>query len=78
MDLAALPIDELLQWVKGTVEKADYSVVVPMCPEQGYVSLVSPLFLPMFLIFPLLVLLFLSLYRGCEAFGPPDPRFCKT
>jgi hypothetical protein len=78
MDLAALPIDELLRWVKGTVEKADYSVVVPMCPEQGYVSLVSPLFLPMFLIFPLLVLLFLSLYRGCEAFGPPDPRFCKT
>jgi hypothetical protein len=26
------------------VGKADYSVVVPMHPEQGYVSLASPLF----------------------------------
>jgi hypothetical protein len=61
MASAALPTDELLWWVKGTVEKGDYSVVVPMCPKQGYVSLVSPLFLPMFLICPLLFLFFLSL-----------------
>jgi hypothetical protein len=52
MASAALPTDELLQWVKGTVGKADYSDVVPMRPEQGYVSLVSPLFLSMFSVFP--------------------------
>jgi hypothetical protein len=44
MASAALSTDELLWWVKGTVGKADYSVVVSMRPEQGYVSLVSPLF----------------------------------
>jgi hypothetical protein len=37
----ALSTDELLWRMKGTVGKADYSAVVPMCPEQGYVSLVS-------------------------------------
>jgi hypothetical protein len=73
MASVALPTDKLLRRVKGTVGKADYSVVMPMHPKQGYVSLVSPLFLPMFLIFTLLILLFLSLCRGCEAFGPPDP-----
>jgi hypothetical protein len=36
--LAALPTDELLQRVKETMGKADYSIVVPMRPEQGYVS----------------------------------------
>jgi hypothetical protein len=51
MASAALPTDELLRRVKGTVEKADYSVVVLMRPEQGYVSLVSPLFLSMFSVF---------------------------
>jgi hypothetical protein len=45
---AILPTNELLRWVKGTIGKADYSVVVSMRPEQGYVSLVSPLFLSMF------------------------------
>jgi hypothetical protein len=73
-----LPTDELLLWVKGTVGKADYSIVMAMRPEQGHVSLVSPLFLPLFLVFPLLVLLLLSLHRGCKAFGLPDPRFRKT
>jgi hypothetical protein len=37
----ALYTDELLTWVKGTVGKTDYSAVVVMCPEPGYVSLVS-------------------------------------
>ena len=59
MASAALLTDELLRRVKGTVGKADYSVVVPMRPEQGYVSLVNPLFLSIFfLISPLLVLPF--------------------
>jgi hypothetical protein len=40
----ALSTDELLWQVKEIAGKADYSVVVPMRPEQGYVSLVSPLF----------------------------------
>jgi hypothetical protein len=33
MASAALPTNELLWWVKGTVGKADYSVVVSMRPE---------------------------------------------
>jgi hypothetical protein len=33
------------------VGKADYSIVVPMHHEQGCVSLVSPLFLFVFLVF---------------------------
>jgi hypothetical protein len=36
-----LSTDELLTWVKGTVGKTDYSAVVVMRPEPGYVSLVS-------------------------------------
>jgi hypothetical protein len=51
MPLAAFPTDELLWQVKGTVEKANYSVVVLMRPEQGYVSLMSPLFLSLFSVF---------------------------
>jgi hypothetical protein len=35
MALAALPTNELLQRVKGTVGKADYSVMVLMHPEQA-------------------------------------------
>lgn len=41
MASAALSTDELLRWVKGTVGKADYIVIVPMRPKQGYVYLVS-------------------------------------
>jgi hypothetical protein len=78
MASAALPTDELLQWVKGTVGKADYSDVVPMRPEQGYVSLVSPLFLSMFSVFPHLGLPPHLLYRGCGASGPPEPRSRRT
>jgi hypothetical protein len=48
---AALSTNELLQRVKGTVGRVDYSTVVPMRPEQGYVSLVSPLFLLLSLVF---------------------------
>jgi hypothetical protein len=44
MASAALSTDEVLRRVKGTVGKADYSAVVPMRAEQGYVSLVSLLF----------------------------------
>jgi hypothetical protein len=44
MASAALSTDEVLRRVKGTVGKADYSVVLPMRPEQGYMSLVSLLF----------------------------------
>jgi hypothetical protein len=51
--------------------------VVPMRPEEGYVSLVNPPSLSVFLIFPLLVLPFTSLCWGYEAFGPPDPRSQK-
>jgi hypothetical protein len=37
---AAISTDKLLRWVKGTVGKANYTVVVPMRPDQGYMSLV--------------------------------------
>jgi hypothetical protein len=43
--------------------KVDYSAVVLMRPEQGYVYLVSPMFYLCFLYFSLLALLFLSLCR---------------
>jgi hypothetical protein len=33
MASVVLPTNELLRWVKGTVGKADYSVMVPMRPE---------------------------------------------
>ena len=39
--------------MKGTVGKEDYSIVMLMRLEQGYVSLVSPLFLSMFSVFSL-------------------------
>jgi hypothetical protein len=41
MASAALSTDKLLQWVKGTVGKTDYSAVVVMRPESSYMSLVS-------------------------------------
>jgi hypothetical protein len=61
MASTALSTDELLRRVKGTVGKADYSVVVPMRPEQGYVSLVSPLFF----VFVFSFFLFLSVLPSC-------------
>jgi hypothetical protein len=38
-----LTTNELLKWVKGMVEKADYSALaqVPMRPDRGYMSLVG-------------------------------------
>jgi hypothetical protein len=48
MASATLPTDELLWWVKGTVGRADYSTIVRMRPNSGYVSLVSSPFLPLF------------------------------
>jgi hypothetical protein len=42
--------------VKGTVGKMDYSAIMSMRPEEGYVSLVSLLFF----IFYLQLLVFLS------------------
>jgi hypothetical protein len=50
MALVAFPTDELLWWVKGTVGRADYFAIVPMCLDQGYVSLMISLFLPLFLV----------------------------
>jgi hypothetical protein len=41
MTLAALSIDEVVKRVKGTVGKANYTVLVPMRPKLGYVSLAS-------------------------------------
>lgn len=41
MASATLSTDELLQWVKGMVGKADYTVPVLMRLEQSYMSLVS-------------------------------------
>jgi hypothetical protein len=41
MSSPALSTNELLRRVKGTVGKEDYTVPIPMRPEQGYVSLVS-------------------------------------
>jgi hypothetical protein len=40
----SLSTDELLRRVKGTVGKTDYFAIVPMRPDEGYVSLVSFLF----------------------------------
>jgi hypothetical protein len=58
------------------VGKADYSVVVPMRPEQGYMSLVSPLFFFVFGFFFFFVSVLPSrpLVRGSGASGPPEPR----
>ncbi len=49
MSSATLATDDLLRRVKGTVGKADLSVLAqpPMRPEQGYVSLVSCRALPL-------------------------------
>jgi hypothetical protein len=71
MASAALSIDELLRRVKRIVGKADYSIVVPMHPEQGYVSLMSLLFFVFIFVFLFLILTLPSrpLYRG---FGLPD------
>jgi hypothetical protein len=77
MASATLPTDELLRWVKGTVGKADYSVVVPMHPEQGYMSsLVSPLFFVFVFGFPSshLSLTFSSTLQGLWGFRTADPQ----
>jgi hypothetical protein len=79
MASAALPTNELLQRVKGTVGKVDYSIVVLMRPSLGYVSLVGPLFFvyvfgfSFFSYYPSHLL-----YRGCKASEPPDPRSWRT
>jgi hypothetical protein len=54
MSSTVLPTDELLRRVKGAVGKVDYSTVILMRPNQGYMSLVSLLFLPLFLLFSFL------------------------
>jgi hypothetical protein len=33
MALVALPTDELLRWVKGTMGKVDYSIIMSMRPD---------------------------------------------
>jgi hypothetical protein len=38
----------------GAVRKADYTIVVSMRPDQGYVSLMSFQFIPLFLVLSLL------------------------
>jgi hypothetical protein len=75
MALAALSTNKLLQQVKGRVGEADYIAVVPMRPDQGYVSLVS------FLISSSFLLPFSSashppppFRRGCGVTEPPDLR----
>jgi hypothetical protein len=50
--LGGLPTDELLRRVNGTVGKVEYSVVFPMCLDQGYLSLVSLCFSLCFLSYP--------------------------
>jgi hypothetical protein len=75
MASAALSTDELLRWVKGKVGKADYSVVVPMRPKQGYVSLVSPLFV----VFGFGFLFFSSQsYHPIPSIGAPGLPDCST
>jgi hypothetical protein len=73
MASVALPTDELLRRVKGTVGKADYSVVVPMRPEQGYVSLVSLLFCQCFWFFPSSHLTSSSPLHGLRGFRTARP-----
>jgi hypothetical protein len=77
MASATLPTDELLQRVKGMVRKVDYSIVVSMRPNQGCVPGESSIFNSV-ACFSLLVLLLVSLCRGCEAFRQPNPWFRKT
>lgn len=75
MASAALSTDELLQRVKGMVGKADYTAVVPTHPDQGYVSLMSLRFLPLFPVLSFLSYPSHPFRRGCEASEPPVPRF---
>jgi hypothetical protein len=79
MSSAALSTDELLRWVKGTVGKADYTAIVLMHPDQGYVSLVSLQILLSFLLPSLLPLIILLPFEGVV--GLPNhltsgPRGC--
>jgi hypothetical protein len=76
----ALSTDKILRQVKGTMGKTDYSAMVVMCPEPGYVSLVSFLvfvFCARFLL-PHPSLTFLSLGMGSGASGPLNPRSQRT
>jgi hypothetical protein len=75
MASAALSTDELLQRVKGMVGKADYTTVVSMHPGQGYVSLMSLRFLPLFPVLSFLSYPSHPFRRGCEASEPPVPWF---
>lgn len=77
MASTVLPTDELPRWVKGTVGKADYSIVVPMRPDQGYVSLVSLRLLPLFLVLSLSHSSY-PFHRVCEAFELSDLRSRRT
>jgi hypothetical protein len=76
MDSVTLSTDKLLRRVKGTVEKADYSAMVVMRPEPGYVSLMSLSFFGFCVWFLLLHpnLTLSSLGRGSGASGPNDHR----
>jgi hypothetical protein len=68
----ALSTDELLQRVMWTVGKADYTVPIPMCPDQGYVFLVSfkhHLCFHPFLFFS--SCFFPPICRGCGSSEPP-------
>jgi hypothetical protein len=62
---AALSTDELLRRVMGMVGKVDYTVVVPMRPDQGYMSLVSFWFLLLLLFLPFSSYPFHPFRRGC-------------
>jgi hypothetical protein len=73
MASATLLTDELLRRVKGTVGKVDYSVMVSMRPEQGYVSLVSALFSLYFRFLPSLLLSFSSPLQGRQSFRTARP-----
>jgi hypothetical protein len=77
MASAALSTDEFLWWVKGTVGKADYSVVVPMSPEQGYMSLVSPLFFVFVFSSCCLCLTFSSPFQGLRGYQTARPQVSK-
>jgi hypothetical protein len=71
MASTALPIDELLRRVSVMVEKADYSIMVPMHPRVPGESLafVYVFGFSLFSSYPSHLL-----YRDCMAFEPPDPR----
>jgi hypothetical protein len=68
---AALSTDELLWWVMGMVGKVDYTAVISMRPDQGYVSLVSFWFLLLLLFLPFSSYTFHPFRRGCGLWNHP-------